>query len=229
MVAGPSTKIRFRGKSQLCSAVPIASDGYFVTANHCLMSSTIATVVITKQDGEFVAVKRYPQHVWRPPAGSRLDIALFHADVEPAVIFASTDTGPPPQGQRVAATGWSGMMALLRPGGPRQHDLGHRSVWDGTVVSIRASDDSPPGSSFWIVQHDMVLAPGDSGGPLVDTDGKLIGINVGGVFDAESVWRRGVAQARGYAGALAIALDAPWLLDVVERDRRLRMANPHGG
>ena len=229
VVVGPATKIRFRGKSPLCSAVPIASDGYFVTANHCLMSSTMATVVITKQDGELVAVKRLPRHVWRPPASSPLDIALFHADVQPAVTFAPTDTRPPPRGQRVAAAGWSGMTALLRPSSPTQHDLGHCSVWDGKVATIRAADDSPPGSSFWIIRHDMVLAPGDSGGPLLDTDGNLIGINVGATFDAQSVWRRGTVQAQGYAGARAIALDASWLLDVVARDRQQRTADQRGG
>ena len=37
------------------------------------------------------------------------------------------------------------------------------------------------------VQHDAEILPGSSGGPLLGEDGKVVGVNIAGIIDVETV------------------------------------------
>ena len=54
------------------------------------------------------------------------------------------------------------------------------SITDGVISAIR--DDK------WDIQHTAAINPGNSGGPLLNSQGELIGINVGRIEDAEDIY-----------------------------------------
>ena len=54
------------------------------------------------------------------------------------------------------------------------------SITDGIISAIR--DDK------WDIQHTAAVNPGNSGGPLLDSQGELIGINVGRIEDADDMY-----------------------------------------
>jgi serine protease Do len=223
VVVGQGAQIGFWRRTDACSAVPVAADGYFVTASHCLDSSwPLALIVLEQRDGSLQAVKAHPRIVWRPPSGHEVDVALVHADARPAHWFPIVDGIALRRGKRVAAAGWSAFAAKAEPNVWLDARPDARAAWDGEIVSVAAPSDSPGGAAFWVVRHDVALAPGDSGGPLIDTAGRLIGINVGGSFESFSVssWRD--RDGPEYTGAKAIALDGTWLRPIIAGDRRER-------
>ena len=207
-------------RTAACSAVPVSSDGYYVTANHCL-SSTLPLAVVVRVDpgGSWKVLKKHPRTVWRAGPDTDVDLALFQLDFKPPVVLPLADVGTLRVRQRIASAGWSVLVA--RNGSERLRkasaDLGW--VWDGRILSVARARNSPTGSTFRIVRHDTALAPGDSGGPMIDAAGRLIGINVGGSFNIPVNGNPVRMRAASYAGAKAVALDAEWLRATIERDR----------
>ncbi len=213
-------------RTAACSAVPVSSDGYYVTANHCLSSTMpLAAVVRVDQRRSWKVVKKSPRTVWRAGPDTDVDLALFQLDFKPPVVLPLADQGTLQVRQRIASAGWSVLVARSGPGRLRKAiaDLGW--VWGGRVLSVASARNPPTGSTFRIVRHDTALAPGDSGGPLVDAESRLIGINVGGSFDVPGNGSSASIRADNYAGARAVALDAEWLRATIERDRVRNGAN----
>ena len=220
VVAESGTTLGFRRGAAACAAVSVTADGYFVTASHCLESERpLALVVLEERSGALQAIKAKPRVVWRSPKGHEVDVALVHVDAKPAAWLPIVDGIRLHRGKQVAAAGWSVVATKAKKGASVEGGPDARSAWDGTVLSVSAPADPPGNAAFWIVRHDMALAPGDSGGPLVDTEGRLIGINVGGSFEsvAASAWAE--PQRLAYTGAKAIALDGTWLRPIIDRDR----------
>jgi S1-C subfamily serine protease len=138
------------------SAVPVAPDGYFLTADHVLAKAPGRQVsVLLRRDG---SIRAFPARiVWRGAGG---DVALLHAEVETPDHYAWTP------GDR-----WL----------PRGTPIMHAGIATGFSSSAgRLLTAIPPDSAFagsHRFKHDIPLEPGDSGGPVVDAQGRLVGVN----------------------------------------------------
>lgn len=138
------------------SAVPIAADGYFITADHVLASSEGKQVyVIYGREGRLKSSQA--RIVWRSPTG---DLALLHAEVATPEFYRWTPPG-----------------AWLPRGTPVMHAgiaTGFKSS-PGKLISGIPPETPFSGSRRF--KHDIPLEPGDSGGPVVDARGLLVGVN----------------------------------------------------
>ncbi|MEP4077895.1 S1 family peptidase [Haloferula sp.] len=138
------------------SAIPITSDGYFLTADHVLASSAGRNVfVIYGRSGGLGATKA--RIVWR---SARSDIALLHAPIATPDHYRWTPTNA-----------WV----------PRATPVMHAGIATGfKSPSGKLITGIPPETPFSKSQrfkHDIPLEPGDSGGPVVDGRGLLVGVN----------------------------------------------------
>jgi S1-C subfamily serine protease len=138
------------------SAAPVASDGYFLTADHVLSRMAGRHVfVIYGQGGRLAPAKA--RVVWRSESS---DLALLHVPVKTPYFYQWTPPGRwLPEGTRVMhggiSTGFkSGDGKLSTPLTPEGRLTGNRKF-----------------------KMDIPLQPGDSGGPVVDAYGSLVGIN----------------------------------------------------
>ena len=207
-------------RAAACSAVPVSSDGYYVTANHCLGSTLPLAAVVRVDLGEsWKVLKKRPRTVWRAGPDTDVDVALFQLDYKPPVVFPLADVGTLRVRQRIASAGWSPLVARNGSERLRKASAALGWVWDGRILSLDSARNPPAGFTFRIVRHDTALAPGDSGGPMIDAQDRLIGINVGGSFNIPVNGDPVRMRAASYAGAKAVALDAEWLRTTIERDR----------
>lgn len=171
------------------SAVPVAADGYFLTAGHVVrpLASSLTLVANTRERGTLRAVKTAARVVW-PPEGVALseasDIAVVHADLPPLVPFDIATVDDLRSGSRILATGWNPLLdtASEEPTagrGPRPI-TGSRFASAGRILAIGATRGStvPDDPRFRVIRHDAPVGPGDSGGGIVDAHGRLIGVNV---------------------------------------------------
>ena len=138
------------------SAVPIAPDGYFLTADHVLATASGRNIyVIYGANGGLGAARA--RVIWRSGDG---DLALIHAPIATPYFYEWT-----PSGQTLPA-GTGVMHAGIA--------TGFRSPSGKLITPVR------PDRSFGRPQrfkHDIPLEPGDSGGPVVDSRGLLVGVN----------------------------------------------------
>jgi S1-C subfamily serine protease len=152
-VSGKSDRPGSLGEADGGSAVPITSDGYFLTANHVLVHSTGRNIfLIHAQRGELHAAKA--RIVWQ---SSRQDIALLHISEATPRYYE-----------------WSNPKSGIARGTPVIH-AGISTGFSGPAG--KTLTDIAPGNGWRRFRHDIPLAPGDSGGPVIDAYGKLVGIN----------------------------------------------------
>ena len=207
------------------SAVPIAKDGYFLTAGHVAMHSPSLTLLIflPQGDSHLLAKKAPARIVWMPDDFKRgPDIAVVHADVGPLKPFSVADKSPQIEAQVVTA-GWPFGFSDLFAGGP--------PAAAGRILSLSTQDAHGSSPAFLTVHHDAPVVSGDSGGPVIDRDGNLIGVNC--CYDF-SFWQ-GLAIALGGAppppdaldySARAVIPDPDWLREVIQRDRERTPDSP---
>jgi S1-C subfamily serine protease len=134
------------------SAVPITSDGYFLTADHVLTHAAGRNVfVLQAQSGKLSATKA--RIVWRSASG---DVALLHIN------------WPTPHFYQ-----WAPSDHWIPEGTPVIHAgiaTGFHSTPGKLVTSFAPN-------RFGRFKYDIPLQPGDSGGPVINARGELIGIN----------------------------------------------------
>ncbi len=137
------------------SATAVASDGYFLTAAHCVTRRPIYLMLPSGSGARIVAARQ----VWTAPTGDACDLALLKADLDFTESFSLTDAGANHADADVVTAGANGLAGgrLLN----LKHSPGH--------------DDVP---AYDAIVHDAPLAEGDSGGPLIMLDVKLGGIEV---------------------------------------------------
>lgn len=138
------------------SAIPVAPDGYFLTADHVLANAPDRQVfVILRKDGRLRATPA--RVIWRSAAD---DVALIHAPVATPDFYH-----------------WAPSSAWLPQGLP----VMHAGIATGfSSPSGRLLSPIQPESPFSANQrfkHDIPLEPGDSGGAVVDARGLLVGVN----------------------------------------------------
>jgi S1-C subfamily serine protease len=147
---------RSAGDADGGSAVPIAPDGYFLTADHVLASVDGRNVfVLFGSNGHLVPSKA--RVVWRSAGG---DVALLKIQRKTPNYYC-----------------WTAPERWLPSGTPVVHGgiaTGFKSAPGKLGTSL-----GPEGGFRHIRKFklDIPLQPGDSGGPVVDAYGGLVGIN----------------------------------------------------
>ncbi len=235
---GVAVRIGFETTTgSLASAVPVAADGYFLTAGHAVHphTSSLILVAITRERGTLRAVKAAARVVW-PLEGvtvsEPLDIAVVHADLPPLVPFDIATVGDLRSDILILAAGWKPLWDMasedITAGRDARPIAVSKFVSAGRILAMGETrgGTAPDDPRFRVVRHDAPVGPGDSGGGIVDAHGRLIGVNV---RTRVCFLRRLAALLAGLAGNLvtdrdgysadAIWLDSDWLARVIEQDR----------
>ena len=228
------------GERGFGSAVPIADDGYFLTASHNIEDGENLHLIVglSKDDGPRQAEGIPARLIWKSSVaywadadwspGEPLlatDFAVIHAEVASLPPFTPFRlAGKAPQDDEpVITAGWSLINFVDVRIGVR--------LSAGKIVSVGRWDAEGASPVFMTVHHDAPLVGGDSGGPILDRTGDLIGINTTFRFTA-SLWQK-VAISLGHRpnelrdlGYIATATipDPEWLWEVIEHDRLQRNA-----
>jgi S1-C subfamily serine protease len=151
-----SEELHFGARHDFGSVTVISSDGYMLTAGHCLVGQA------------YFARYSSARVVWRPTQPGDPDLAILKVD---AATNASFFEWAP---DRVNCVGKSVISGGEHFGSPSA----------GTLLMIGNTDTKPSITAtgrmlFWCLAHSSPLTYGDSGGPLLTTDGHLLGVNVG--------------------------------------------------
>ena len=138
------------------SAIPITTDGYFMTADHVLASSADRNVfVIYGRSGRLGATQA--RIVWRSASS---DLAVLHAPIATPDHYRWTPTNA-----------WVSRSTPVMHAGIA---TGFKSPSGKLITGI---PPETPFSGSRRFKHDIPLEPGDSGGPVVDANGLLVGVN----------------------------------------------------
>ena len=211
------------------AAVPIAEDGYFLTAGHVVndASSLVLIRYFEPENAEAKLQKLSIRIVWQPPpslplrssTGMEMDDPLLGSDI--AIVHAKGDSlapftmisQPPQIDEPIVIAGWP----IGHPGVAR--------MAAGRVLSVIERDPVGDAPAYAIIGHDAPTVRGDSGGPVLDRQGKLIGVNSAGGWST-SLWR-GITTVLGRTPRpdqveiknWAIMPDRAWLRQTIENDR----------
>lgn len=177
------------------TATAITSDGYWLTAAHCLgrgRISLIGEAAASWQDvAEAVVVWRGDAQV--PP----VDLALLHSEKLPGRGLALS---PAPAVD----------LALLVAGHP--DGLQGLTLAAGQVLSVDPPEAGAKAVES-VLETSVPCREGDSGGPAVDPEGRLVAIAVSGRHHLLGGWT-----------TRALRPDAAWLARTIEAHRRARAA-----
>ena len=186
------------------SAVAVSTDGYFLTAAHCVeVGPRFTLIALNKSQGATAATARV---VWRGDyTKDGPDLALIHAPARPDNTLTPTmaaNTGRP-----VLTCGFGSQ------GFPR---LAYGAS-GGTINDLGPIQESTDGARWREIGHTAPMTPGDSGGPLISEAGELLGINV--TVGGAAIFPLGLNQIWGYQGT-AIAADPGWISSLIRQDRK---------
>ncbi len=182
--------------SQFGCAVPIAPDGYLLTAAHCIASG-IAVVTATlpgrpTREGSAIVVWRGDQ--CDPP----IDLAVIQVP-----------------GLQVPPLAWAPLAAASPGAGVVVCGAGNTAirVAGGTIAAAPVPAPAAAGTpAFAMLSVHVPVIPGDSGGPCALADGTLLGVISTG------------SHGDGKPRATVLRPDPNWLADVVARHRATRRA-----
>jgi S1-C subfamily serine protease len=139
------------------SATAVATDGYFLTAGHCVVRQPIFLMHASSAGPSILRARI----VWRPPVNSSCDVAVLKVDYATPDIFTFADPALLQSGLDVVTSGANGLA-----GG---------TLTASSLSLVPATAKTP---TVLAVFHNAPLAEGDSGGPLATLDGKLVGVEV---------------------------------------------------
>ncbi|HUB24483.1 MAG TPA: serine protease [Tepidisphaeraceae bacterium] len=146
-----------RAKVDLGSAAAIASDGYFLTAAHCVRRQPVYLIVYQPGGLAIVAARV----VWSgPPDLPACDLAVLKVQCAVPAAFGLAADSEFNIGDCVVTTG---------------------AVGDAAGKLLESDPNDSPGGGLprtTTLIHDAPLAHGDSGGPLMTLNGNLIGIEI---------------------------------------------------
>ena len=160
-----------RSRSQLSSAegsgIIISSDGYILTNNHVVNTTSSSSYYqITEATG--VKVKLYGDETEYPAtvvgSDSQTDLAVLKIDKTGLTAAELGDSDSVQVGEFAMAIG---------------NPLGLQSSISCGIVSAknREVNDSETGITYNLIQTDAAINSGNSGGALINAEGKVIGIN----------------------------------------------------
>lgn len=201
------------------SAVPIAPDGYFLTARHCLNGNdkSFPTLVAFTLEGKALTLKKArPRIVWSATKEDGVDLAVIHVPIRPIKAFSLASIESLSRGDRVAVTGWSCLA-----NGKFDPMFSNAA---GRIVALPIQSSAEHKAAI----HTCPIIGGDSGGPLLTSGGELIGVNTQARFLHWDCFRSalglGFAHDRpipSYSG-LAVIPDAGRLEAIIKEDRGFR-------
>jgi len=203
-----SVSIEFATRKKLTvgAAVALSTDGYFLTAAHCVEDGPRFTLIALNKSQEMTAAKA--RVVWRGDyAKDGADLALIHAPVQPCYTLTPTMAAIP--GSPVLTCGFGSHE-------PPQLAYG---VSGGKINYLGPVQNSAGGARWREIGHTAPMAPGDSGGPLISEAGELLGINV--TVGGAAIFPLGLNQIWRYHGT-AIAADPDWISGLIQQDREAR-------
>ena len=195
--------------SHLGAALAVAIDqrGYFLTADHVLVSPAPFSLVFhdgsTFRSAPARVVARMPRSSenGRAPGIARaLDLALLHVEnVQLASVFAWAEITPKPRRDSV----------VVQLGEAKGRFSDTNDFIQFSAVAGRFRKLASLRSGGFVIQSMVPGRPGDSGGPLLNADGELLAITSG--LDVRRL---------GPSLATATRPDLGWLRDTVENDQR---------
>lgn len=190
------------------SAVAVSTDGYFLTAAHCVEVGPRFTLIsLNNSQGATAAKARV---VWR---GDYLkdgpDLALIQAPVRPDNTLTPT----------LAAN--TGKPVLTCGFGSRGFPRLTYGASGGKINYLGPIQETTDGARWREIGHTAPMAPGDSGGPLISEAGELLGINV--TVGGAAIFPLGLNQIWRYHGT-AIAADPDWISRLIQQDKEARKA-----
>ncbi|MBL9147255.1 MAG: trypsin-like peptidase domain-containing protein [Phycisphaerae bacterium] len=181
------------------SAVPIASDGYYLTAAHVVELDN-SLLLARHPGGPYLETKL--RRVWSGTHLSpELDVAIVHAP-----------------GLELAAVPWAPLEELTL--GAKTIAAGLGGKWPrtvgGTISSVLSYEPTQGGRPpVTRVEIRGPYIPGDSGGPTFLADGRLVGIAV-------SITFAGRADPDDAVTCRLLRLDPEWVDALIARDRASR-------
>ena len=206
-----TVKINFQGKPGKTlgfgSAVPISSDGYFLTAAHCVgkKGSTIQILAKTTSPPVSLSVARV---VWRSDQThpDEPDLAILHAPIKPEIPLRIGALDRLKTGTPILISGFGSFK---------------KSWAGGRLHSITEPQTAPSGVTWRKLTHTAPFTPGDSGGPMLSGDGELLGINSELVL-TKPRWLPFALGPYGYDHGVSFIPDPHWLSSIIQRDRSRR-------
>ena len=150
------------------SGVIISKDGYILTNNHIIdTSSTTTSKYYTVSDANKVLVYLYeednPVEAKIVGSDSVTDLAILKID--------RNDLTPAEIGDSDSVQVGEFAMAIGNPLDMRN------TVTSGIISGVNREIEDDNGTMYTLIQTDAAINAGNSGGALVNADGKLIGIN----------------------------------------------------
>ena len=240
LLEGDRHRIEWRatGKIQISAAVPVAEDGYFLTAAHSVEAAASLTLVAWIEAGGFRGPRAVPARiVWTAGKAQRPDIAVLHAELPPVVPFAMAVV--PAAEDAVAATGASNWLRMAKRWGSDPALGSFGTIAFGRVLGAGRMIDGRRQPPHRLIRHTAPTIRGDSGGALVDERGELVGINSTVHPPWWLAWLPYIGLhanfLMGGAGSSSEAVrpETDWLTDLIEADRRQMrhtpLEPPHGG
>ena len=188
------------------AAVALSTDGYFLTAAHCVEDAPQCTLIALNQSEGMTAAKA--RVVWRGDyAHDGPDLALIHAPVRPYDTLTPTMAALPGGAVLTCGFGSHGLPQLAY------------GTSGGKIKYLGSIQQTADGARWREIGHTAPMAPGDSGGPLIGEAGELLGINV--TVGGAAVFPLGLNQIWHYQGT-AIAADPDWISNLIQKDREAR-------
>ena len=188
------------------AAVALSTDGYFLTAAHCVEDAPQCTLIALNQSEGMTAAKA--RVVWRGDyANGGPDLALIHAPVRPYDTLTPTMAALPGGAVLTCGFGSHGLPQLAY------------GTSGGKIKYLGSIQQTADGARWREIGHTAPMAPGDSGGPLIGEAGELLGINV--TVGGAAVFPLGLNQIWRYQGT-AIAAEPDWISNLIQKDREAR-------
>ena len=149
------------------SGVIISKDGYIITNNHVIDSSSSSTSYYTVSEANKVLVYLYneddPIEAKIIGSDSLTDLAILKIDREDLTAIELGDSDSLQVGEFVMAVG-------------NPLDM-RNTVTTGIVSAVNREIEDDSDSMYTLIQTDAAINAGNSGGALVNAEGKLVGIN----------------------------------------------------
>ena len=208
---GTTVKTRFQlkpGKSYgFGSAVPISSDGYFVTAAHCVGKQGSTIQVLTKPASPPLSLS-LAHVVWRSDETNpdEPDLAILHAPIKSDLFVTLASQATLKIGTPVLTSGYGSFK--------KSHSGGH-------LQSITNPKLAPTGVTWRELTHTALTTPGDSGGPILSKERQLLGIS-SQIILTNPGWLPFDLGSLGYDHGVCFVPDAQWLNSIIQRHRSKR-------
>lgn len=189
------------------SAVPISTDGYFLTAAHCVSRDKPLKVLAWTREKKLEA--RPARVVWLG-SKEKADVALLKAEIRPVFWLPLARDPALSAGEPILMAGYGGVHLALKSSDGRR-------VAGGVILKTEAAQSDASGAKWRAFDHTGPMLRGDSGGPVIDGHGRLLGVNSSVYYEYYETW---FGPWRVNSSATAISPDAAWIQRLIARDRR---------